>query len=152
MTTAADRLMTFCQRIEEYITCKNLGVTKFNAEWALAETFDISSIERLTQDECFNYAFMLYQLADHVGSERATQENVLRWCESSLNSILTQELDTQAIAKHEIKVARVLLENDLARVIDEWKQHADSRLAKLTHREYNIRRKADILIEKGKRK
>jgi hypothetical protein len=152
LSTAAERLATFCSRIDEYIICKNLGVSKFNPEWALAETFDIATIGCLTQQECFDYAFMLYQLADHVGQERASQENVARWCESSLNSILTQEMDSQAIAKHEIKVARVLLENDLAAKIDEWKQHAQSRLAKLTNREYNIRRKADILIEKGKRK
>ena len=152
MNTASERLKAFLSNVDEYITCKNLGISKFNPEWALAETFDIATINCLTQQECFDYAFMLYQYADHVGQERAEQQNVSRWCEGSLNSILAQEFDSELIAKHEIKVANVLRTNELAAKIDEWKQNADSKLAILSNREYNLRRKADILIEKGKRK
>jgi hypothetical protein len=152
LNTAAERLESFLSQVDEYITCKNLGISKFNAEWALGETFDIPTLECLTQDECFNYAFMLYQYADHIGHERAKQQNVVRWCESSLNSIMSQEFDSEMIAKHEIKYANVLRNNSLAAKIDEWKQNADSKLAILSNREYNLRRKADILLEKGKRK
>lgn len=152
MSAAADRLTEFIGRIDAYITLKNATTTEFSADFAIAETFDLATLDVLTQDECFNYAFMLYQYADHIASERAGQENVARWCNTSLNSIYAQEFDSQVIAKHEIKVARVLLENELASKIYDWKEVADSRLAKLTTREYNIRRKADILIEKGKRK
>lgn len=152
MSIAADRLQEFLDKIDNYISCQNISSPRFNEEFAVAETFDTETLSLLTQDECFNYAYMLYQYADHVASERSKQENVVRWCESSLNSILAQEMDNQEIAKYEIKVARVLFENELAKKIDEWKKHAESRLAKLVSREYNIRRKADILIEKGKRK
>lgn len=152
MNTAAERLDFFLRQVDEYIACKNLGISKFNPEWALAETFDIATINCLTQEECFDYAFMLYQYADHVGHERAKQQNIARWCESSLNSIMSQEFDTELIAKHEIKYANVLRTNSLAAKIDEWKQNADSKLAILSNREYNLRRKADILTEKGKRK
>ena len=38
------------------------------------------------------------------------------------------------------------------RKINEWKLTAESRLDRIKNREYNIRKKADILIEKGKRK
>lgn len=152
MTVAADRLKLFLQQVDDYITFQNLGVTKFSADWAMAETFDVATMDCLTQDDCFNYAFMLYQYADHVGSERAKLQNVVRWCETSLNSIMSQEFDAEMIAKHEIKYATVLVQNPLAQKIHEWKQNADSKLAVVTNREYNIRRKADILIEKGKRK
>jgi hypothetical protein len=152
LKTAAEKLTEFLQNINQYITCKHLGVSKFNPEWAIAETFDISTIQSLTQQECFDYAFMLYQYADYIGYDRAQQQNISRWCESSLNTVLSKELDNQIIAKHEIKVANVLRSNVLAETIDKWKQNADSKLAILSNREYNIRRKADILIEKGKRK
>lgn len=152
MSAAADRLKEFLGRIDEYITLKNASPTVFKADFAMAETFDLATLDTLTQDECFNYAFMLYQYADHIASERAGQENVARWCSTSLNSIYAQEFDSQVIAKHEIKVARVLLENELASKIYDWKEVADSRLAKLVNREQNIRRKADILIDKGRRK
>lgn len=152
MNTAADRLKLFLGQINEYITITHVGVSKFNQDWAMAETFDISTMDTLTQDECFNYAYMLYQFADYVGQEKAKLQNVVRWCESSLNSIMAQEFDSEMIAKHEIKYANVLRGNVLAKKIDEWKQNADSKLAIVTSREYNLRRKADILIEKGKRR
>lgn len=152
MTASSDRLAKFINGVDDYIESSNLKPPAFNKEFALAETFDLATLDVLTQQECFDYAFMLYQLADHIGTERAEQTNIVRWCEGSLNSILSQELDQEWIAKHEIKVAAVLRENELAQKIDQWKAVAQSRLAHLENREYNIRRKADILIEKGKRK
>jgi len=152
LSAAADRLKEFIRRIDEYITLKNAAPTVFKADFAMAETFDLATLDTLTQDECFNYAFMLYQYADHIAGERAGQQNVARWCASTLNSIYSQEFDSQTIAKHEIKVGRVLRENELAKKIYDWKEVTDSRLAKLENREHNIRRKADILIEKGRRK
>jgi hypothetical protein len=150
--TAAERLKTFLKLVDEFITCNHLNVSKFSMEWAMAETFDIATMDTLTQDDCFNYAFMLYQYADHVGSQRAKMQNVIRWCETSLNSIMGQEFDTELIAKHEVKYARVLRGNALAKKIHDWKDNAASKVEGITNREYNIRRKADILIEKGKRK
>lgn len=152
MSASDQRLESFIQGVDNYIANSNLKPPQFRDEFAVAETFDLDTLNCLTQQECFDYAFMLYQYADNITQERAKQQNVLRWCEASLNSILSQEIDTQWVAKHEIKVARVLNENDLAKKIDQWKAIAESRLAHLESREYNVRRKADILIEKGKRK
>ena len=95
------------------------------------------------------------QYVDHIGTERAQSENVVRWCENSLQSIISDfimngEWDTYA--KHETKVATILRNDEVARKINEWKLTAQGRLENLKSREYNIRRKADILFEKGKRK
>jgi hypothetical protein len=141
--------------IETYILGKNITPTAFNAEHALAETFSLQILNTLTQDDCFNYAFQLYQFADHVCKERAECENVIKWCDNSLNLIIADELkngDWDQYAKHEVKVSTILRNNELARKINEWKMTAEARLENVKSREYNIRRKADILIEKGKRK
>jgi hypothetical protein len=152
---AADRLKEFLDGIDDYISLKKLKAPAnvFN-EFQQAEGLSLGNLDNLTQDQCFNYAFMMYQYADHVASEKASQETVVNWCENSLNSILSVEMEDMShiIAKHEIKVANILRNHDLARKIDEWKNVAQGRLAKLVSREYNIRRKADILMEKGRRK
>ena len=111
-------------------------------------------MDRLTRDDCFNFAYMLYQYADHVASEKATQETVVNWCEGSLNIIISSEIQDMAgeYLKHDIKVANILRSHDLARKIKDWQDVAKARLAKIVSREYNVRRKADILIEKGRRK
>jgi len=120
----------------------------------MAETLSLEDMSKLTQDECFNYAYQLYQYADHLGSERANCENVTRWCKENLNSIIADqvtEIEVQFM-KYETKVDLVKRNNDVARNINEWFITAQGRLETLKSREYNVRRKADILIEKGKRK
>lgn len=152
---AADRLKEFLDGIDDYISLKNLKAPKNTSnEFQQAEELSLDNLDKLTQDQCFNYAFMMYQYADHVASEKASQETVVNWCENSLNSIISTEMEDMShiIAKHEIKVANILKGNDLARKIDDWKNVAKGRLAKLVSREYNIRRKADILMEKGRRR
>jgi len=151
---AADRLKDFLDGIETYISCRNLAPTKFSEEFALAETLSLGQMDKLTRDDCFNFAYMLYQYADHVASEKASQEMVINWCEGSLNSIIASEIQDMAgeYLKHDIKVATILRSHELARKIKEWQDVAKARLAKTVSREYNIRRKADILIEKGRRK
>ena len=71
-----------------------------------------------------------------------------------MNKIIAHDMDdfSSVIAKHEIKVANILRNNDLANSINKWKIVAEGRLANLTNREYSVRRKADCLMEKGKRK
>lgn len=152
---AADRLKSFLDGIDSYINAKNITPTKFNTEFALAETLSMENLDKLTQDECFNHAYQLYQYADHIGHERAQCENVIRWCETSLQSIISEQLSSgvwDTYAKHETKVATILRNDDLAKRINDWKMTAEGRLENIKNREYNVRRKADILIEKGKRK
>ena len=153
--TAAERLKQFLDGIEAYINAKNITPTKFNPEFALAEMLSLEDLERLTQDECFGYAYQLMQYVDHVGTERAHCENVIRWCENSLQSIISEQLTSgmwDTYAKHETKVATIIRNNELANKINEWKITAQGRLENIKSREYNIRRKADVLFEKGKRK
>jgi hypothetical protein len=152
---AADRLRHFSDGIDAYITAKNITPTPFNAEFAIAETFTLEQMQKLIQDECFNYAYLLYQYADHVSHERANCENVVKWCDYNLQSIIAEDLKNgvwEQYAKHETKVATILRDNEVAFKIHEWKMTAEGRLENVKNREYNIRRKADILIEKGKKR
>ena len=75
---AKDRLQEFLLGIDTYISCKSLSPTPFKADFALAETMSLEDMEKLTGDECFNLAFQMYQYADHVATEKAQQESVVR--------------------------------------------------------------------------
>lgn len=151
---AADRLQKFLSGIDAYVNGENISPTKFNPEFAVAETLTLEQLGKLTQDECFDYAYQLYQYADHIAHERSKCENVVRWCRENANSIIAHEvteIDVQFM-KYETKVDLIKRNNDIARSITEWLITAESRLEPLKSREYNVRRKADILIEKGKRR
>ena len=151
---AADRLQKFLDGIQQYITGANIAPTNFTPEFAIAETLTVEKMEKLTQDDCFNYAYQLYQYADHIAWCRSQSENVVRWCKENLGSIVASEVTQIEVQfmKYETKVDLIKRENDIARNINEWLITAESRLELLKSREYNVRRKADVLIEKGKRK
>ncbi len=152
--SAADRLQKFLSGIDTYITGSNIAPTKFNPEFAVAETMSVEQLENLTQDDCFHYAYQLYQYADHIAWQRSSAENVVRWCKDSLGSIVASEVAEIEVQfmKYETKVDLIKRNNIIAKNINEWLMTAESRLEMLKSREYNVRRKADILIEKGKRK
>jgi hypothetical protein len=79
--------------------------------------------------------------------------NILLWCDNSINEIVSREIDTQSqYNKYEIKVAAILKENLVAQKIHEWKTVMVSRINILDPKEQNVRRRAECLIEKGKRK
>lgn len=121
----------------------------------MPETLDSLKLDSLTQQECFEYAFMLMQYADHIGTERAKTQNVIRWCENSLQKMIAQEIEDgewDTYVKYETKVGQILRNNNVASKINEWKITAEGRLEHLQQRDYNVRRKSDILMEKGKRK
>lgn len=149
---ASDRLNEFLSKIDDYIELKQIGTPKLNDDIVGCEDLNVDDLNRMTRDECFDTAYRMYQYIDYVSNERSNQENVLRWCNLSINLIVAKELDPSIIAKHDLKIASVLLDNELAFKITEWRDHAESRLTKLVNRENNLRRMAEILIEKAKRK
>lgn len=152
---AADRLKNFLDGIDAYISAKNVVATAFNQDFAIAETLTLEDMDKLTQQDCFNHAYQLYQFADHVAKEKAHCENVVRWCNNNLQSIISFEVHSGEwgeYTKHETKVATILRNDELANRINDWKMTAEGRLENIKSREYNVRRKADILFEKGKRK
>lgn len=150
----ADRLKEFLSGVDSYISGKNLSPTKLNTDFEIADTFSMEQLQKLTKEECFDYAFMLYQYADHVAFEKANCETVVNWCEANLNSIIASEIQEMSgeFLKHDIKVATIVRTHDLANKIHEWKITAQARLEPLKSRENNVRRKAEILLEKGRRK
>ncbi len=152
---AADKLENFLKGIDTYILGKHIVAAKLDPQCMMPETFDVPALEALTQQECFEYAYALMQYADHIGSERAKTQNVIRWCEDSLQKIIGQEIEDgewSKYEKHEVKVGQILRNNHIANKINEWKMTAEGRMEHLQQRDYNVRRKADILMEKGKRK
>ena len=150
-----DRLEYFLNGITEYIEGKNLAPCEFKEEFQKADQISDERLKILTRDELFDEAFLLYQYADHVGQERAHTENVIRWCNDTLQRVIAygvQHGEWDKYEKHDTKVATILSNDAIASAVNNWKLTAEGRLEHLRNREYNIKRKAEILIEKGKRK
>ena len=151
--TAQERLENFLDGIDRYIEAKNLSAPEFKEEFRLPEEMSLSDMDKLTRDDCFNYGYQLYQYADHINQEKSKQETVINWCKASLMTIISQESENfSQYTKHEMKEATVIRENTVAKKIHEWNSVAEARVSSLKSKEHIVRRKADCLIERGKRK
>tara|TARA_R110000824_G_scaffold231356_10_gene419211 strand:+ start:1323 stop:1802 length:480 start_codon:yes stop_codon:yes gene_type:complete len=151
--TAQERLENFLDGIDRYIEAKNLSAPEFKEEFRLPEEMSLSDMDKLTRDDCFNYGYQLYQYADHINQEKSKQETVINWCKASLMTIISQESENfSQYTKHEMKEATVIRENTVAKKIHEWNSVAEARVSSLKSKEHIVRRKADCLIENGKRK
>lgn len=150
----ADRITSFLERIDEYLLNSRLAFPDvFRPEFTDPEGFSTSCLEKLTQEECFNNAFMMLNYADHINKEKSKQVSIIKYCDWALNSIIAAELPNMPeFTKHDIKVAMITRENHVAHKLSEWKIEVEGRYESLTTREQLVRRKADILLEKGKRK
>lgn len=151
--SAAKQLDEFILDLSRYFSGLKIDKTNHRKEFNELELMDSSKIDSLTKDECFNAAFVLYQYADYISVELNKCRSIFYWCENSLNEIVSREInDLPQFNKYEIKVAEVLRSNYIAKNINDWKIKAQSRINMLESKEQNIRRRAECLIEKGKRK
>ena len=143
----------FKSDVDDYINNNNLNTFEFKEEFKIAETLTIDELAVLTQDDCFNYSFMLYQYCDYINLEKGRQDGILMWCKSALSDIIAREVHNfDKYTKHEIRVSTIVNENEVAKTIDLWKKHAEARVLALGNKEQIVRQKANCLMEKGKRK
>lgn len=153
MNTSEERLNAFLRQVDDYLQSNHVEKIKISEEAESAEQFSLDEIRALSQDDCFNYAYALLQYASSINYEKERQKIALNWCNDSLNTIIACEIDSfSPYTKHDIKIASIITSNSLASKINEWKMVAESRILMLDNREFIIRKQADCLMEKGKRK
>ena len=150
---AAKRLDEFVYDLSCYFSGLRIDKINHRKEFNDIELMNTEQLNALTKDECFNGGYTLYQYADYIALDLNKCRSILYWCENSLNEIISREInDLPQYNKYEIKVAEVLRSNTIAKNLNDWKIKAQCRINMLEAKEQNIRRRAECLIEKGKRK
>jgi len=152
--TGQERLDLFLQRIDDYITLKNAEPSEVPDEAHEADSMTFEEMNSLTQSECFAYGYALYQYCDNILHEMNKQAIVHTWCTNALNTCISRERDeffTSSFNRIEIKVARLAVDNEFIHKIREWQTVAGARRDSLKNKEYLLKKKAECLIEKGKR-
>ena len=148
-----EQLKTFLDRIDEYIENKNLSAQEYSDDFREAERLSLDNIRQLNQDDCFNYGLMLYNYADHINSERSRQESVIHFCDKWINQIVARDfMDFQNVyANNDLKTQMIIKENSVAQKLVDFKSVSESRILSLKIKEFNVRKKADCLLEKGRK-
>lgn len=152
MNKASDKLQEHIQFITKYLNETNTKFASFKEEFLLYSDLNKEQIDKLTQAELFDCAYLLYGYASYIQDEINRNKIALNWCNDNLEGMIAENPQMFGqYTKHETKKHILAKENTFAASIDHMRLIAESRLQALDGKVYELKRKADILLEKGKR-
>ena len=149
---ASERLAKHIERIDDYLDLSNVRFATFREEFLEASNMPIDKIKMLTQQELFDRAYILYGYSSYVQEEINKNKVVLDWCNDQIEKLVVGNLHNfDQYTKHEVKRQSIIRENSYAAKCDQMRGVAEARLQSLEGKVYELKRKGDILLEKGKR-
>jgi ribosome-associated translation inhibitor RaiA len=149
---ASEKLGEFINSINSYIEVGNLKFSGFKEEYLLVANYSSEQLDKLTQAELFDSAYLLYGYATYIQDEINKNKIALNWCQNELEKMIVKHSDEFGqYTKHESKKYILSQSNSYANSLEHMREVAESRLTALDGKVFEIKRKADILMEKGKR-
>jgi hypothetical protein len=149
---ASEKLLEFINSINSYIELGNLKFSSFKEEYLLVSNYSSEELDKLTQSDLFDTAYLLYGYATYIQDEINKNKIALQWCNNELEKMIVKHSEEFGqYTKHESKKYILSQNNSYAASLENMREVAESRLQALEGKVFEIRRKADILMEKGKR-
>jgi len=150
--TASERLAKHIEQIDNYLDLSNVRFSAFREEFLDTANMPQERIQALAQQELFDHAYVLYGYSSYVQDEINKNKVVLDWCNDQIEKIVVGNLHRfDQYTKHEVKRQSIIRENSYAAKCDQMRGIAEARLQSLEGKVYELKRKGDILLEKGKR-
>lgn len=149
---ASDGLSKHIDSINDYINLSNTKFASFREEFLLAADMNLEELGKLTQQELFDTAYILYSYASYIQDEINKNKVALTWCDSEIENMVVRNLGNfDQYTKHDVKRRSIIKEDSYARKCGEMHSIAEARLQSLEGKVFELKRKGDILLEKGKR-
>jgi hypothetical protein len=149
---ASEKLSEHLNSINAYIDLGNTKFSSFREEYLLVANLSSDELKKLTQQETFDTAYLLYGYATYIQDEINKNKIALNWCNDQLEKLVVAHNDDFGqYTKHEVKRQIIIKDNNYAASVDRMREVAESRLQALDGKVYELKRKADILLEKAKR-
>ena len=150
--TASERLAKHIEQIDNYLDLSNVRFAAFREEFLDTANMPLERIKTFTQQELFDRAYVLYGYSSYIQDEINKNKVVLDWCRDQIEKIVADNLDRfDQYTKHEVKRQSIIRENSYAAKCDQMRGVAEARLQSMEGKVYELKRKGDILLEKGKR-
>lgn len=149
---ASEKLAEHIESITQYINSTNSKFSSFREEYLLISDMPLEQLKKLTQAELFDAAYLIYGYATYIQDEINRNKIALNWCNDQMEKLIVKHNeDFGQYTKHESKKHILSQNNSYAASLENMRQIAESRLCALDGKVYELKRKADILLEKGKR-
>jgi len=152
LKTAKETIESFVEQLDDFINTTNIKFANFKPEFMTAADMSMDKLKQLSKDDCFNNADLLYGYAAYISDQLTRQKVVYDLCTDQLEKMVAKNSDRFGpYTKHEAKIQLIVVDNEYANSIDHYRQIAQARMQNLSDKAYELKRKADILTEKGKR-
>jgi hypothetical protein len=149
---ASDKLAEHIESINNYIDSSNTKFSSFREEYLLVSDLSSDQLKKLTQQELFDSAYLIYGYATYIQDEINKNKIALGWCHDQMEKLIVRHSqDFSQYTKHESKKHILAQQNSYAASLEKMREIAESRLQALDGKVFELKRKADILLEKGKR-
>ena len=150
--TASERLTKYIEQIDNYLDLSNVRFAAFREEFLDTANMSLDRVKSFTQQELFDRAYVLYGYSSYIQDEINKNKVVLDWCNAQIEKLVVGNLHNfDQYTKHEVKRQSIIKENTYAAKCDQMRGVAEARLQSLEGKVYELKRKGDILLEKGKR-
>lgn len=150
--SASEDLKAHIESIDNYINETNTRFASFKEEFLLLADMSSDQLKSLTQSEIFDAAYTLYGYSSYIQDEVNKNRIALNWCNENMERLIAQHSEMFGqYTKHESKKHILAKENTYASKLEQMRMVAENRLQSLDGKVYELKRKADILLEKGKR-
>lgn len=149
---ASEKLLSHLNEINDYINATNTKFIGFKEEFLLVSDLSLDSLKKLTQAELFDAAYILYGYATYIQEEINKNKIALSWCNDQMEKlIVANQNEFGQYTKHESKKYILAKSNSYAASLEHMREVAEARIQSLDGKVFELKRKADILLEKGKR-
>ena len=149
---ASDKLAEHINLINDYINSSNTRFSTFREEYLVVADMTSDQLKKLTQVELFDTAYLLYGYATYIQDEINKNKVALNWCHDQMEKLIVKyQNEFSQYTKHESKKHILSQNNSYAASLENMREIAEARLQSLDGKVYELKRKADILLEKGKR-
>jgi hypothetical protein len=149
---ASEKLADYISSINDYINSSNTKFASFREEYLLVSDLSLDQLKKYNQQELFDAAYLIYGYATYIQDEINKNKVALNWCNDQMEKLIVKYSDEFGqYTKHESKKHILSQSNSYAASLENMREVAEARLQSLDGKVYELKRKADILLEKGKR-
>lgn len=149
---ASDKLAEYISSINDYINSSNTKFSAFREEYLLVADLSLDQLKSYNQQELFDAAYLLYGYATYIQDEINKNKVALNWCNDQMEKLIVKhQHEFGQYTKHESKKHILAHSNSYAASLENMREVAEARLQSLDGKVYELKRRADILLEKGKR-
>jgi len=149
---ASEKLTEHIALINDYINASNTKFSSFREEYLLVSDLSMDQLKKLNQQELFDAAYLIYGYATYIQDEINKNKVALNWCTDQMEKLIAKySHEFGQYTKHESKKHILAQNNSYAASLENMREVAEARLQSLDGKVYELKRKADILLEKGKR-